>query len=455
MRLRPDQYLDPSDIIMAVHCLSISHHHTPLSQRERLAFSHDQLVNALEVGATRRRPGNGNLQEIAILSTCNRTELYLTAESPAVAAAAGRGFLAESLGVDRDIIRRYEVQTDGDGAVRHLARVAAGLESMVIGESEILGQVSEAIRLAAGAGASGAVLDRVFRTGLRAGKRARTETAIGKHPASVGSVWVNLACDTLGVLEGQRATVVGAGRMARKAITVLRSRDAGAITVVSRRPEQGQRLVAGNERSVGFEALEQVLADSDIVICATSSSQPLITPQVVAAVRHEPRPPLVIVDLGIPRNVHPDVRTIAAIHLIDMDDIQRSLENSVDHRRGEIPAVEAIVEDETRRYCAEGDGNGVLPVLDAIRRKAEDARRSEVAKFTARLPHVPAELKEEIEALSRSLVNTILAAPSQRLRTEAANGRADEYARITSELFGIAVPKPPDEVDTSRPPSVP
>ncbi len=138
-----------------------------------------------------------------------------------------------------------------------------------------------------------------------------------------------------------------------------------------------------------------------------------------------------------------------------MDDIQRSLENSVDHRRGEIPAVEAIVEDEAQRYRDEGNGKGVLPVLDAVRRKAEDSRRKEVARFIDRLPDVPAELRKEIEALSRSLVNTILAAPSQRLRKEAANGRAEEFARVTRELFGIAVPEPSDEVDTGSPPSVP
>ncbi len=440
---------------MAVHCLSLSHHHTPLPVRERVAFSHDQLLGALEVGASRRNAGTGRLQEMVILSTCNRTELYMTAESPAGALVAGRGFLAESLGVDVEVIRRYDVQTDGDRAVHHLARVAAGLESMVLGESEILGQVSEAIRLAAGAGASGTTLDRVFRTATRAGKRARTETAIGKHPASVGSVWVHLAGDTLGSLEGRHATVVGAGRMARKAVKVLRSRDAATITVISRRLEQGRQLVAGSERSVGFEALGRAVAESDIVVCATSASQPLITSQFVTAVRSGAPAPLVIVDIGIPRNVHPDVRAIDGIQVIDMDDIQQSLENSVDHRRVEIPAVEAIVEDEARRYRDENNGNGVLPVLDAVRRKAEHSRRSEVARFVERSPDVPAELREEIEALSRSLVNAILAAPSQCLRKESTNGRAEEFARVTRELFGVTVPEQPDKIGTGRPPSVP
>lgn len=439
---------------MAVHCLSLSHHHTPLAVRERVAFSHDDLIQALQVGASRRSAGTPNLQEIAILSTCNRTELYLTADSPAAAASVGRGFLSESLGVDLDMISDYDVPTEGERAVRHLARVAAGLESMVLGESEILGQVSEAIRLATEAGASGAVLDGVFRTAVRVGRRARTETAIGKHPASVGSVWVNLAGETLGALENKCAAVVGAGRMARKAITVLRSRGAGAITVVSRRTEQGQRLVADadTERSMGFEALGRAVAESDLVICATSSSQPLLSPQFVTAARDGALSPLVLVDIGIPRNVHPDVRTIGEVHVIDMDDIQRSLENSVGHRRGEIPAVEAIVEEEIRRYSAEGQ-NGVLPVLGAIRREAEDARRREVASLTARLPHIPTELKEEIEALSRSLVNAILAAPSRRLRREAANGRADEYARVTRELFGVSPEAPSDQLDPGNPPS--
>jgi glutamyl-tRNA reductase len=440
---------------MAVHCLSLSHHHTPLPVRERVAFSRDQLLGALEVGASRRNAGTGSLQEMAILSTCNRTELYMTAESPTVAVAAGRGFLAESLGVDIEVIGRYDVPTDGDRAVRHLARVAAGLESMVLGESEILGQVAEAIRLASGAGASGTALDRVFRTAMRAGKRARTETAIGKHPASVGSVWVHLAGDTLGSLAGRHATVIGAGRMARKAVKVLRSRDAATITVISRRLEQGRQLVAAAERSVGFESLGRALAESDIVVCATSASQPLITSQLVTAVRGGTPAPLVIVDIGIPRNVHPDVRAIAGVQVIDMDDIQRSLENSVDHRRGEVPAVEAIVEDEARRYRDEDKQDGLLPILDAVRRKAEDSRRSEVTRFVDRLPHVPAELREEIEALSRSLVNTILAAPSQCLRKEATNGRAEEFARVTRELFEITVPELPDEVDPGRPPSVP
>lgn len=421
---------------MALHCISINHHRAPLEVREQLAFSHDQLLATLNTTASRRRSGTGALQEIAILSTCNRTELY--AASPSLATATeGSDYLAESLEVDSDLVRRYAMQFEGEQTVRHLARVAAGLESMVLGESEILGQVSEAIRLAAGAGASGTELDRLFRTAVRAGKRARTETAIGTHPASVGSVWFHLAGQTFETLAGRHGAILGAGRMAAKALTTLRSRGAGTITLLSRRQEQGKRLIAGSERSEGFDALERVLSQCDIVVCATSAGYPLVAPDLVARARRGATTPLVIVDLGIPRNVHPETRTLDAVHLIDMNDIQQSLEHSVDQRRGEIPAVEAIVDDQVSRHRCEGGENGVLPVLDAIRRNAEDTRRREVARIADRLPDVSPEVRAEIETMSRSLVNAILATPSQRLRKEAANGHAEECARLARELFGL------------------
>lgn len=431
---------------MPVFCFGVSHHNTPIEVRERLAYTPARLDVALRLARAYHHGGAWSLSEVVLLATCNRTELY------GVASAGDpwnevEAFLAETLRTETATFSSHIVRRNGQAAARHLCRVAAGLESMVLGESEILGQVAEANRSAIDAGASGSILTELFRSATRAGKRARTETAIGRNPASVSSVAVRLAAEAAGSLQGRRAVILGAGRMARKALRALHAQGIGQVTIVNRSPERAAELIREGGRMMAFNQLGQAMARSDIVVCATSAADPLVDTALVRAALARSHSDLILVDIGIPRNVDPAVRPIDGVHLIDMDDINRTLANSVDQRRREVPAVERIVDEETGRFAVWLTGRHVRPVLSAIRRQAEATRKREVAKLAARLPDLDPELLGQIEGLSRSLVNSILEPPSRRLRQEAGNGRSREFTRITRELFGIAGHEASDQDD--------
>ncbi len=431
---------------MPVICFGVSHHNTPVEVRERLAYTPARLDEALRLARVYHHGGSWNLSEVVLLATCNRTEMYAVASAgdPRNDAEA---FLAETLRIETATFSSHIVRRNGQAAVRHLCRVAAGLESMVLGESEILGQVAEANRTAIETGASGPILGELFRSATRAGKRARTETAIGRNPASVSSVAVRLATEAAGSLRGRRAVILGAGHMARKALRALNAGHIGQITVVNRSPERAAELVREGGRMMAFDQLDQALVGSDIVICATSAADPVVNTALVREVLARSDSDLIFVDIGIPRNVDPAVRRIDGVHLIDLDDINRTLARSVDQRRREVPAVEQIVDEETGQFAVWLAGRHVRPVLSAIRRQAEATRKQEVAKLAARLPDLDPELLGQIEGLSRSLVNSILEPPSRRLRQEAGNGRAKEFTRITRELFGIADHEASDQDD--------
>ncbi len=424
---------------MAIYGFGISHHEAPVEVRERLAYTPERLTDSLRLAVTRRRAPESRVSELALLSTCNRTELYVVREDGTLEEARSQAitFLRDTLMVAPEVFSAYLAAWEGESLVRHLCRVAAGLESMVLGESEILGQVSEARRLAGETGAGGPMLAEVFRTAIRAGRRARSETAIGRNPASVSSVAVNLASQTVGDLAGLNVAVVGAGRMARKAITTLRAKRVAQITIVNRSTERARRLARPGDVLKGLNELAEVVAQADVVLCATSAPQSILQASQLEEHPRKSERSLVVLDIGTPRNVDPSVRNLEGVHLIDMGDINRSLQASLKQRRKEVRAVESIVEQEVAGFDAWLGGADILPVLSAIRQRAEADRQREVANLTDRMPDLNPEVRAQIESLSRSLVNTILDPPSRRLREEAGNGHAEEFARVARALFEV------------------
>ena len=427
---------------MIVLCVGVDHQTAPLAMRERLAYSTVE-VEKLYVDFAAGRFGDAlPINEVALLSTCNRVELYGAVPderaAPAITDAMWR-FLWRGRGDAPDAIAPHGYAFTGVHAERHLCGVAAGLESMILGETEILGQVADAFALAQRARASGTTLDALFQAAVRAGRRARTATSIGRNPASVSSVAVDLAAALAPELRGRKVLILGAGKMAQIAAELLAARGGWMILIASRKLADARTLAARVKgEPVAIEAMPNAVADVDVVITCSASPMPILSEDVVrAAMRGRADRPLALVDIAVPRDVDPAVRTIPGVRLYDVDELRPRVEESLARRRAEIPGVAAIVEDEVRQLTARRNGAELLSIVDAWRGAAEATRRHEVQRALGSIPDGDAAVRESLERFSVVLVKRLLDEPSRRLRAEAANGHAELYAELARRLFAI------------------
>jgi glutamyl-tRNA reductase len=433
---------------MQILCLGLSHRTAPVELRERLDFPAPALKPALARFGCGRDSHPNSITEFAILPTCNRLELYALAPNDTDHQrdlfAALIDFLVETRGVPAVEFEPHLYRHAGSEAVEHLCRVASGLDSMILGEPQILGQVAEAYQNAYRAGAVGPVLSALFRTAIRAGKRARTETAISRNPASISSVAVRLAEQVVGELAGRQVLVVGAGEMGELAVEALRARGVRQIAVVNRTRQRAVELAErwGGE-ALSFEHLTKAIQGADIVIASTGAPHTIINPAIVRdAVMNRMERPLVLIDIAVPRDVHPDVCEIPNVHLFDIDHLHSRLEGAIAERQNEIPRVEAIAAEEVTAFESWLRSVDILPVITALRAKAESIRQRELARTLRRLPDLDPRVREHIEHLSESLINKLLHEPTLRLRAEAGNGQATEYAQTVRHLFGLAAEPP-------------
>ncbi len=432
---------------MSVYCLGVNHRTAPVALRERVAYTPRAMDAALARVGCGQPETHLPITELVILSTCNRVELYGALRRAAEPAPwpVLEQLLASTTGVGITALAPHLYRHDGPHAVRHLCRVASGLDSMVLGESEILGQVADALKVALRQGAAGPVTSALFRTAVRAGKRARTDTGIGAHAASVSSIAVSHAAVRAMGLDGRVVAVVGAGRMGWKTAAALRARGTGDLLVVNRTREHSEELAAEWDAvAYSFEDLPRALALADIVITSTSAPHSVITAAVIKeALRvREPRP-LVIVDIAVPRDVETDVRSLPDVHVIDLDDLQATAAASVEARQAVVPEVEAMVEEAVAEFARWESSVALLPVIDSIRRQAEAIRRREVGRLLDRLPGLEPDLASHIDALSQRLVHQLLRAPTESLREEAENGHAAQYAEIARRIFDLQPPPRP------------
>lgn len=431
---------------MQVLCLGLSHQSAPVEIRERLSYSDGALKAALARFGCGRDALPSGVAELTILSTCNRTELYACGEefhagngAPRDAFAPLIDFLVETRGVHAGEFESHLYRLGGADAVEHLCRVASGLDSMILGEPQILGQVASAHEAALGQQAAGPVLSALFRTAIAAGKRARTETAIGRNPATVSSVAVRLAESVVGDLRSARVLIVGAGEMAELAVEALRVRGVRRIAVVSRTLGRAEHLAErwGGE-AMTFERLAEALAAADIVITSTDAPHFIIVPDLVQAARDSrPDRPHVFIDIAVPRDVDPAVGRLPGVHCFDIDDLQQHLNGSIAVREREVPRVEEVVREEVERFLAWQRSLDVVPVIAGLRAKAESIRRAEVDRTLRHLPRLGETERKRIEALSESIVSKLLHDVTARLKSEADNGHAPEYAAAVRELFGL------------------
>jgi glutamyl-tRNA reductase len=396
-----------------LHLIGISHHRTPVEVRERVAFDADTAAKL-----ARRLAGDGG--EAVCLSTCNRTELYLAA---ADVEEAERALHAHELEV-------YRLRDEA--AARHLFRVAAGLDSLVPGEGEILGQVRGAYE----AGATGPLLDRLFRQALHAGRKARVETAIGESPASVSAAAAALAERVFGDLRGRRIVLVGAGKVSELAARNLLSRGAQIAFVANRSLDRAGSLASRfGAEALTLDRLPTELEQADVVVCSTSAPGfVLARPDVERAVRARKGRPLLFVDLAVPRDVDPEITGLDGCDLYDIDDLEAVVAETLAGRRREADRAEAIVADEAERFRAWQASLDVVPAIASLRALAEEIRAGELARVSRRLSE--GELRA-VEAATAAFVNKLLHLPTVRMKEAAATADGVLYADAVRHLFDL------------------
>lgn len=409
---------------------------TPVELRERLAFSPDKVREAL--GALRQQ---GLLAEGVILSTCNRSEVY----GVKGAAIEGRDplqalteFIADYHGVPASEAGSAGYRHSGPEAVRHLLRVAAGLESLALGEDQILAQVREAFRLASGAGATRAVLHRLFQKALETGKRVRSETGLSSRPISIPGVAIELAQKIYEDLSPRRFLVLGAGETSGIFYDLLLARGAKNITVVNRTLERAEALCRRGGKAAPWEQLPSLLHEADIVVSAVSSDTPVIgLEEARRAVRLRRGQPLFFLDLGIPRNVDPRIADLDDAFLYAVDDLQEIAERNRQERQKEIvPALE-ILEEELDAFVSWFNSLAVVPTLTALRQKFETIREAEFDRPLEGLSHLAEKDREKIKQMAASMVRCLLRRPTDAIKDEADPGRRLDRAETARHLFGL------------------
>lgn len=419
---------------MSLVCAGINHHTAPVALRERLAFgaeAQQQLVTAAPLQALGAR-------EVAVLFTCNRTEIY--AAPPPADAAQLPPLLSALANLPLPALEPHTYVHLGSEAVRHLCRVAAGVDSMVLGESEILGQVAAAHETAVEAGRSGPLLEAAFRAALHAGRRARTETAIGRGPGSVSSEAVRFAQRAVGSLAERSVLVVGTGRMGQLTGKVLRAKGCGRLAVISRTTAHAESLAAAcGGTALGWHELSGAIAGSDVIFCTTGAPHAVVTRELVAHALgpHGDGRPRLFVDIALPRDVEPGVASIPGVRVHDLDTLQRRVQDTLEERHGEVPAVERIVSEEVARFEQWCRAAEVRPLVVEMREQGETIRQRELGRLLRRLGDVPGPLLAELETFSASLVSKLLHEPTRRLRETSDPERARAIRQATRDLFGL------------------
>ena len=396
--------------------VGLNHKTAPVGLLERLAIPEEQLSKALQQLA-----GYTHVVEGAVLSTCNRIEVYAAVTKFHGGAQDLRNFLAEFCHIAPEDFADHLYTYHEEGAVRHLFRVAGGIDSMVVGESEILGQVRRAHQIAVGEGIVGPLLGMAFRRALRVGKRARAETAIGRNPASISSAAVELARRAFdgGTLAGRTVAIVGAGKMGRLAAAALRSAGASDVVVVNRSDDRARAAAeAFSATRRPFGDLPDVLASVDIVISSTTAPGTIIERDLVseAVRRRASQTPLFIVDIAVPRDVDPDVANLAGVVLRDIEDLRGVIDSTLGNRLSEVAKVEEVISAELEHFLQWERAQETVPTAAALVAKADAIRAAELDRIRTHLERMTPEQRNAVAHMSRRLVAKIFHTPLSKTR---------------------------------------
>ena len=416
---------------MLIAVAGMNHRSAPVEVRERVAFP--PCAGRLFM---RRLGGEGAVAEAVLLSTCNRTEVYAVIENEDSRSRI-LDTLAQDRGVGRELLDRDTYWLTDAEAVRHLYRVASSLDSMVVGEAQILGQVREAYRAATEEQCTGPVLNRLFHTSLRVGKKVRSETGIGDSSLSVPYVAVKLAEGVFGTLRARRALVLGAGEMSELVIKHLKGRGVAEVRIANRTPERARLLaerVGG--RALAFDALAAELPEVDVVVSSTGAGEWVVRSEMVAAALTRREEPLFFIDIAVPRDVDPVVQTLERAFVYDIDDLQAVVERNADDRGEAAEKGEAMISPAVLDFMSWLSTLHVVPFIRELKHGAEQIRRHELSRALKDMDLSPEE-EAALERMSRSLVNKLLHGPISELKALAEAGHPLESAEVRRRLLAL------------------
>jgi glutamyl-tRNA reductase len=423
--------------------LGISHKTAPVALRERLAFSEAQAVDF-----TAQIVASADVREAVTISTCNRTEIYLVVGEPVRAEADLLGLLARRAGIRPTELAETMYTPRNCEAARQLFRVTAGLESMILGEAEIQGQVKRAFEGAMEASLTGPLTNRLFAAALTTGKRVRSETGIGSSRVSIPSVAVDLALSVLGDLQNRHALILGAGETSELTVRALAEQGAGTIFLANRHANRAISLAQRFGGSViGLESLPDQLVLADIVLSSTSSPQPIVGHEELELVMGQRAGrPLLLIDIAVPRDIEERCGDLEGVTLYDIDDLQEVVARNLSTRAEEVPQAEEIVEEEIRRFARWLGQLEVLPTITALREHANAITEQVLAENSGRWESVSERDMARIEAVARAVANRLLHEPTIRLRG-LSETRSHANLQVIRELFGLIEPPTVEETD--------
>jgi glutamyl-tRNA reductase len=430
-----------------VHLLlvGISHRTAPVELRERLDFQARGLDDALQALSSRHATS-----EAVIVSTCNRAELYAACEDVEASRAAIAEFIGDYHGIDPSAVTPHIYGVTDLEAARHLFRVAAGLDSLVVGEPQILGQVKEAHGAASAAHTSRTFLNRLFHASFAVGKRVRTETGLGSGAVSVSFAAVALSKKIFGDLKGRNVLVIGAGEMGKLTALHMKSQGVHQVTIVSRTMAHAARTAEaiGGASAAPWEELDTVLGSADIVITATGAATAILTkPHLEAVMRPRRNRPLFIIDIAMPRDVEPAAGEIEQVFLYNIDDLQATVRENLARRASEVTRAEAIVSEEVEKFGQWLRSRGAIPTVVALRQRFESIRRSELDRLASTLPP---EARARVDDITRLIVEKLLLTPTEQLKAVSDPETVGTYSEALTRLFGIEQ-KQPDADAASEP----
>ena len=419
--------------------LGVSHHTAPVDLRERVDFSRRGVSEALRELAAGPSPA-----EAVVLTTCNRAEIYVACEDSETTRPGLQRFMSRFHDVpEHDLAPHLYVHTGADVA-RHLFRVAAGLDSLVVGEPQIFGQVKDAYAVASDGRHTGALLNKLFTWSFAVGKRVRADTGLGEGAVSVSYTAISLARKIFGSLKALTVLVVGAGEMAELTATHLQSQQVRRIAVTSRtlaRAHALARKVDGT--AVDWTAIDDELLEADIVVTATGASTPLISTTTIDRVMRARRNrPLFIIDIGLPRDVEPTAGDLEQVFLYNIDDLRSIVSDNLARRQEQTARAEALVSDEVEAFVVWLHARGTIPTVVALRRRFESVRQAELTRLESKLNRLSPEARARVEEVTQLVVQKLLLTPTERLKATADEATAAQYAEVITQLFDLAADPP-------------
>ncbi len=418
---------------MSIVVLGVNYHTTPVTLLEKVMIPVSAMSDALQVLS-----GRSDIREVVVLSTCNRTEVYAVAERFHAAQKDILEFLCTTSGVRADEITPHLYSQFDDDAVVHLFEVAAGIDSAVLGETEIVGQVRDAWDFAMKQGTSRSTLNLLFRYALESGKRARTETGISRSTASVAHAAVEMSEEILGSLSSKHVLVVGAGEMGEGVSGALSRAGTASITVLNRTASRAEALAQKIGASVAdFSNLEVELAKADVVVACTGAGEIVINHELMVRVGHVRTAPILIVDIALPRDVAASVADLPGVTLRDLDHLSQWAQRGIDKRSSEVGQVRTIIGQEVDRYLLDQTQRQAAPLVAQLRKYVEDIRQAEVERFDAGLAALTPEQRELVESISHGIINKMLHAPSVRLREAAGTPQGERLSAAVRDLFSL------------------